>query len=221
MFTQVQAEAFVKDLLENLFPKSQIERLDEFYSRDVVGHFNGYDLVFSDIVDRVNALKSAAKEIDFKVKSVVVFDSFIAATCQQTWVNKSDGYFNDSMVFAIYRIKDRKIVEIWGFLDKETVSYQDVNKDYEKAMQAFRVTEKYKEIFSRRLEAVLSSSKDMTALSETEKNCLYYYIYGATAKEAATCLNLSPRTVETYLGAIKNKFNCHTKQELRQLFFKN
>ncbi len=219
MFTQDEAEIFVKDLLENVFPKAQVERLEEFYSRDLLGHFNGSDFVFDDILDRINALSQSAKNIKFLVKNVVVFENFIAVTCQQNWMNKSDDHFHDSMVFAIYRIKDKKIVELWGLLEKETPSYQEVNKDYAKAMQAFNVTAKYKELFLQRLAIILSSMEDKVILSPAEQECLYYYIYGATAKETANYLNLSPRTVETYLAIVKNKFNCHTKQELRQLFF--
>lgn len=51
-------------------------------------------------------------------------------------------------------------------------------------------------------------------LSVREKDCLQYLIQGMTAKETAKQLNLSPRTVETYIDSIKLKFGCRNKMEI-------
>lgn len=52
------------------------------------------------------------------------------------------------------------------------------------------------------------------SLSSRERNCLIHLVQGKTAKQIGNDLDLSHRTVESYLENIKNKFTCLTKQEL-------
>jgi DNA-binding CsgD family transcriptional regulator len=47
-----------------------------------------------------------------------------------------------------------------------------------------------------------------------ERECLFYLLYGKTAKAIARILNISPRTAETHIEKLKVKFGCHTKMEL-------
>lgn len=51
-------------------------------------------------------------------------------------------------------------------------------------------------------------------LSKREKNCLCLYLQGETARSIAELLQLSQRTVESYLNNIKCKLNCFSKTEL-------
>lgn len=61
-------------------------------------------------------------------------------------------------------------------------------------------------------------------LSNREIDCLAQLVSGRTAREIAEQLNLSSRTVESYMESLKNKMNCHNKSELiakaNQLGFK-
>ena len=51
-------------------------------------------------------------------------------------------------------------------------------------------------------------------LSPKEKETLSLYLQGETARSIAERLQLSSRTVESYLGNIKNKLNCYQKTAL-------
>lgn len=51
-------------------------------------------------------------------------------------------------------------------------------------------------------------------LSKRENECLYHIIRGKTAKEIATLLGISFRTVETHLAHIKEKFKVSSRSEL-------
>jgi len=51
-------------------------------------------------------------------------------------------------------------------------------------------------------------------LSQRQIECLYYLFRGLTNKQIAKTLNLSPRTIETYVEQLKNKLACNTKSEL-------
>lgn len=52
------------------------------------------------------------------------------------------------------------------------------------------------------------------ALSARERQCLTFLLKGKSAKETATLLKLSPRTIEFYFENIKNKMHCHSKHQL-------
>jgi len=49
-----------------------------------------------------------------------------------------------------------------------------------------------------------------------EAQCLSYLAKGNSSKQIGKILELSPRTVQSYLDKIKNKFNCNTRSELIQ-----
>jgi len=51
-------------------------------------------------------------------------------------------------------------------------------------------------------------------LSQRQSDCLYWLIKGMTMKMIAAELNLSIKTVEHYLDAVKAKLRCHTRAEL-------
>ncbi len=61
---------------------------------------------------------------------------------------------------------------------------------------------------------VLNLPDDCLALTQKQEACLFFLIRGKTIKETAKILNLSPRTVESHLQAIKNKFNCDCKTQV-------
>ena len=59
---------------------------------------------------------------------------------------------------------------------------------------------------------VLNKARDH--LTQRQLECLVHLVKGMTAKEIARCLMLSPRTIEYYLGLLKDKFNCHSRSQL-------
>jgi len=56
--------------------------------------------------------------------------------------------------------------------------------------------------------------ENMIALSLREQECLYFLLRGKSAKIIAKHLGLSPRTIETYIDRLKNKFGCMYKHEI-------
>ncbi len=51
-------------------------------------------------------------------------------------------------------------------------------------------------------------------LSQRQLDCINLLLTGATSKEIALQLNLSYRTVEDYINAVKQKFHARNKSEL-------
>lgn len=58
------------------------------------------------------------------------------------------------------------------------------------------------------------SNKDQKKLAKRQTECLYYLVRGMTIKQIAKALNLSDRTVESYLEDLKVKLNCLNKSDL-------
>ena len=54
-------------------------------------------------------------------------------------------------------------------------------------------------------------------ISPREYECLKYIAKSHTIKETAKILQLSPRTVETYINNLKNKLGCATQRELLRI----
>jgi len=57
--------------------------------------------------------------------------------------------------------------------------------------------------------------------SKRELDCIEHFTLGATIRETADKLLISPRTVETYLENIKDKLGCNKKSELISKLLKN
>ena len=75
------------------------------------------------------------------------------------------------------------------------------------------------------LEALRKNSKylhnikpELTYLTPREQACLSFLAKGGTAKEIARDLEISPRTVETHLKAIKCKTGFHSRSQLVKFF---
>jgi DNA-binding CsgD family transcriptional regulator len=79
--------------------------------------------------------------------------------------------------------------------------------------KAFGLSESDLKLSSSYQEYLKIKSRDFK-LSIREIECLYHLVRGKTAKMIAQFLNLSPRTVESYIENIKAKFGCYTKSEL-------
>ncbi len=66
---------------------------------------------------------------------------------------------------------------------------------------------------------VVNRDGQSIVLSKREAECLCYMAFGKTMKEIATCLNLSPRTVEFYVDNMKKKTGFYSKSQLLNMFF--
>ena len=220
-FTHDEAETFIKALLEDLFPHGKVDKLSDFYWPDVIGHYGDDEQFdFNDIEQRVKAIKKDAKQAHFVVQSIVLIDDLILFSCRQNWINKVDNSFYDNLVFGAYRIKNKKISELWIVLNTPTVTYKEGNQNFSVAMQPFELNKKAKREFLEKLAIFQKNEADKSLkLSKQERECLYYYFHGFSAKETAQELKLSPRTVEVYLADIKDRYACPSKRELRKHFF--
>ena len=62
--------------------------------------------------------------------------------------------------------------------------------------------------------AMLNIKSQRVKLSARQLEVIHEFLKGLTVKAIAQKLKLSPRTVESYLNILKNKFSCANKTEL-------
>lgn len=216
--SQKEAERFVKELLEEVFPNGKSEALAQFYHPDVVGHYQQGTFGFADIQERMKALHEHACGINFTVEWCRVIGDLIVFTCHQYWVNRVTRRFYDTLLFGVYRLRDGRIAELWLELDSETPAYQEVSRQFTEATRPFEVQQKNKRDFLRKLERLpLKVGGAPVVLNKHEQESLFYYFSGFSAKEAARVMMISPRTFEGYIKQAKLALGCRTKGELRKV----
>ena len=110
---------------------------------------------------------------------------------------------------SIYQISKGKIDAVWHFWDRLGILEQigEVHVCPNPVEPSY-----YTEILKGLGVEVYSQKASL--LSKRERECLIFLLQGKTAKETATNLGLSPRTVESYFENIKKKLKCWSKGEL-------
>jgi len=67
----------------------------------------------------------------------------------------------------------------------------------------------------------LKSNDEETYLTRRELQCLTHLFFGRSAKETAAILNVSVKTVESYLEGIRPKLKCYSRSQLVELIIEN
>lgn len=138
----------------------------------------------------------------------------------------SNFYINNlDVLFAFISHFKTQGSEILKSADKKKIIIPNHFKDSYADNSDFNLVEKnlrddffaeVKKIDQRSISPANFYNKDIAdvKLSRREKECLMHLIQGKSAKQTASILNLSPRTVEVYLDCLKTKLQCRTKLAL-------
>lgn len=147
-FTQEEALHFVQNVLEDVFPNGKVEEVKNIYIPEVIGHYKDEIFGIEEIKNRVKALRDHTKDCNFKVQEVIrINDEIITFSCKQSWRDKSHNTFHDLLVFGIYKMRNRKVAEVWMILDIDAKRYSEINKDFTNNMRGFEHHQKTKEDF--------------------------------------------------------------------------
>jgi DNA-binding CsgD family transcriptional regulator len=218
--TREEAHHFLLDLLGHCVPKGQIDRVAQFYTEDVIGYFCGETFNFNDLKERIRLLGENITDHHLEIIDFMQFDAFILVVSRQHWRHKNDGKLIEVVMSVVYRMRENRICELWVVWDTKTDHFSATNQHFPESLKHLVLEEKDKAEFIRYINAYpYCENGHPVGLSSPQQECLYYYLTGLTAKEIGKIKNLSPRTVEDYLEAIKSKYNCSTKSELRKKVF--
>jgi len=107
--------------------------------------------------------------------------------------------------------------------DKRKLAYFQQSFDFSNITNEDLAAQQSQQFFeSTKLKNIIIEGKyQSTKLTQRESECLYYLALGNSIKQIAAILNLSPRTVETYLNHIKQKTGYFSRSALVTKFIKN
>lgn len=202
----------IKKLFQDPFDSSSINAYGELLSEDVVLHgpLLGQEAKGIEQLKKIDSeLSRAFKSITRTINDLLVVNDKVIVywTVNATYgPGEDEGKKFVVSGHGIYRIKENKICEIWQSWDKihpteqTTFTTQQINAESVNSLLKNLRT--------------VSFYRQAALLSRREKECLKIFLQGKTAKETATHLSLSYRTIESYFENIKNKLDCTTKREL-------
>jgi DNA-binding CsgD family transcriptional regulator/predicted SnoaL-like aldol condensation-catalyzing enzyme len=221
MFNQEQAKEFLDRLFKTIFENGEIECINDFYTPDVVGHFKQQTFGIEKIGRRVRLLDEFCREkMRFEILDHYVIDNFLIFSCRQVWLTPKDGRLCEAMVFGTYRIQDNRIKEAWIITESAEDSYEEVNEKFDEFLRQYELTAFGKKAFFQYMsDYEYFYNKEKVDLTKREQETLFYYLRGYSAKEIAREINISHRTVESYIAAIMQKAGVTCKAELRLKLF--
>lgn len=219
-----EAEQFIDELLTEVWERADPKAIDRYYESDLIGYYGDDKISFADIKERQLYIQGRYIKRQKTIREVLLVDTKIVTRVRMTAI---DAYTNEPLIIemvGIYALKDNKIQKLWLMSDN-TFVYQktvaDLKGDYENAkitsMQDIDFGDKIRhdEVLTKiraRIEHI--AKYEDVKLTNRQIECLFYILSGRTAKEIATLLDLSYRTIETYTEVIKRKFKCSTKPDL-------
>ncbi len=117
-------------------------------------------------------------------------------------------YFKDKTAKLLNRVYNKRLLISDNNKNMDSVQLHLINQSFYHKMDAlnkrfFQATRIRKYLYD-----------DKVKLSEREIDCLFHLINNKTAKETGDIMNISHRTVESYLENVKLKLSCNTKVEL-------
>ncbi len=114
----------------------------------------------------------------------------------------------------MYKTKSqRRQKNYWDTLVKEVMQKGNPVKKKEKLQKTDYLIQNEQ----RAKKYILGEPLTSVYLTQREAECVFYLLQGKTMHETGLSLSLSPRTVEYYLGKIKQKLNCRKKKEVIRL----
>jgi DNA-binding CsgD family transcriptional regulator len=181
------------------------------YWKDFESFYLGCNDIFAETV------KFASREAclgltDYDYDHPVDEANFVRNNDQKVIISKQPQYFPETITINDYRLEVASLKLPLRNLDAEVIgvlgiSYHLAEYNIKEALPALSDSNIPLEKFS--LESISNFS-----LSRQQIECLLWLIKGMTIKQIAKKMNLSPRTIESYLEVIKKKLHCSSRTEL-------
>lgn len=207
----------VEHVLYEIFGKGNLSQYDELVEKDVHVH---YPSSWPEIYPTDLRGRESSKVIDqeyskaFQMRNVEIHDLIIGQDkILARWA------FNGVHKGNFFAIKaSQRSFDLTG----QTIYQFNVREKICEVWQAWDLLGLFRQIadvlpiisLSEEVEEMQQLKKRAVGLSEKERECLKYLLLGKTAKETASYMKLSFRTVEYYFENIKDKFGCFSKREL-------
>lgn len=199
-----QASNFLKLFFTQII--AQTISLRDFCVANALVHFQNKKLNMFDAESRLKELIKTLEKFHFEIEDLVVIDALIISIVRLFWISKDKKSYHELVLNLVCRMQKNKTNEIWLMLDHEAAITTEVNLKSKSDFMRHTATHQY--FYQGKWEK----------LTPREQECLYYYLNGFSAKEAAKKMEITYRTVEAYIATIKAKYGCTTRTELRGIF---
>ena len=114
-----QAREFVKNLYQQVWHPMNIDKIDDFYHKDVIAHLGDETANYEDINNRIKYCKDNYKNIYGQHQEVYAEGNMIAFRLLQGGVEKETGAEHKYDTIAMYRLRDNKVAEVYAVFDEQ------------------------------------------------------------------------------------------------------
>lgn len=135
-----------------------------------------------------------------------------SSTMSQVYLTNLDALKRFVHYFKI-KVAESKELGVWN---KMKISIDKKHDDILLADNQFALTDSNRKSF---FEKIAVDNKLNNSLSYQQQNCLHLLAMGFSAREIADQLNLSRRTVESYLTHVRQVYGCRNSKELIALYY--
>jgi DNA-binding CsgD family transcriptional regulator len=203
MSKTVEAIQYLTQMYREVWQPLSTDALMRYYDRKVIGQSGKLTIGFDDIYQHISSLKERYDYVQPNFHNIMAVDDRIVAWLTQAPINQKGqpDYLLNTMVN--YQIKRGKLIRVEFMWDKP-VSFVMTNlADTEKAG----------------IEGARTDIEER--LTRRELECFFHVIQGKTAKQIARELQLSPRTIESYLDNMKIKLGLDSTSQVMEYAVSN
>lgn len=208
------------ELLEQVYSAGEFDRFQDFFSPEVLGHYQDETYYFETIVQNFKKLCAETSVRKYTVLSHLFVGDILVLQFRILIELQHNKEVSEVIRMIAYRVVENRIVEQWVMVKEGGEHYQldtEVLNHYfqSRTLQAnsenrfWRLLRDYQDLFGAK----------KVSLSKQEARCLYFYLRGDSYKKIAETLNRSPRTVEDYINSVKAKYGCSTREQLKKAIF--
>jgi DNA-binding CsgD family transcriptional regulator len=141
---------------------------------------------------------------------------YFGTTCDEPWIGEF--YMSNADLFLRFcdYFHERAADLLALRRDRKNLIYLPITSAQKKVFPRIKVDDFIES--TRTKKTVIDTPSGPVTLSRKERHCIQWLCQGLTVKGVARKLEISPRTVESHLNAVKSKFGLATKSDLIKFF---
>lgn len=120
-----EMKQFVETLFKEVWDNIAVEKIEQYYDKNLVAHMGKQDVGFDDILHRAKFVKEKYGKLENKLEQVLCDGNRATVHLRQTSTDKITGQKEERILILIYKLENNKVKELWALFDKE-IDYLEV-----------------------------------------------------------------------------------------------
>jgi DNA-binding CsgD family transcriptional regulator len=188
MATTSQATEYFTSLYDDVWRQYSTDMFSKYYAKDVVGRSGDHEICYDQVHDLLEINPTRFSHLLPEIHKVIP----VSNDGLMAWFTTLHHDHNNDVALIVntmgyYKIKNDKIIGV----------------DFKWDQPLDLVMPNAYSNICHSINCMLPDC--LKGLSQRELQCVFYLVQGYSAKQIASKLNISPRTVETHVGNIKDK----------------